>query len=248
MTRIRTLKPEMWGDEGLGRCSIAARLLFVGIITQADDEGRFRSAPPLLRSVIFPYEDMIGSDVEGMLVELEREGLIRRYVAKGENFGDLPGWSRHQKVSHPTESSIPPYNPEDSGAAPEDSGIIPTSSASRESLPIPSLPVVGEDSTRARDEQWDALAEVFGYSPEGQSEQRLWGKLVRELRGMKADRDAIIAAAVRYHAAMPNVELTPSALVKHYERLMKGYQIPKSKSAAGRSLELSRQHRIQEAR
>lgn len=238
----------MWSDEALGRCSVPARLLFVGIITQADDVGRFRSAPALLRSAIFPYDDIASREVDEMLAELEREGLIRRYAAKGESFGDLPGWSRHQRVSHPSDSGIPPYNPEDSGVAPEDSGNSPTSSASRESFPIPSLPVVVEDSTRARDEQWDALAEVFGYSPQGQSEQRLWGKLTKELRGMKADHDAILAAAVRYHAAMPSVELTPSALVKHYERLMRGYQIPKSKTPAGRSMELSRLHRVQEAR
>jgi hypothetical protein len=118
--RIRSLKPDIWKDEKLGRCSIGARLLFVGLISQADDEGRFRSAPPLLRASIFPHDDPLAGlngqipgigggslDVDGWLDELTDARLIRLYEVRGERYGDLPGWARHQRVDHPRASELP---------------------------------------------------------------------------------------------------------------------------------------------
>jgi hypothetical protein len=42
MSRIRTIKPEFWEDEGNGRLSALARLLFIATFNMADDEGRLR--------------------------------------------------------------------------------------------------------------------------------------------------------------------------------------------------------------
>lgn len=119
--RIRTLKPEIWEDEKLGRCSIGARLLFIGLITQADDEGRFKAAPTTLRARVFPHDDPLehangqlpgigagGLDVDGWLDELAAAGIVRLYEVRGERFGDLPGWLKHQRIQRPSPSTIPP--------------------------------------------------------------------------------------------------------------------------------------------
>lgn len=124
--RIRTLKPDIWQDRHLGRLPVGARLLFIGIITQADDEGRFRAELPLLRAAVFPFDDSIAGDtgaLPGLFAELdiagwlalleqagrtsERPGLVRLYEVKGERFGDLPTWSSHQRIDSPRPSKLP---------------------------------------------------------------------------------------------------------------------------------------------
>ncbi len=75
-------------------------------------------------------------------------------------------------------------------------------------------------AARPRNEQWDGLVAVFLYSPKGKTEQGHWGKLCAELKRMEATAQMIEVAAERYRKTMPDVELTPAALVRHYERLM----------------------------
>lgn len=108
MPRIRSLKPEIWDDEALGACTRDARLLFVGLITQADDSGRFRAAPALLRASIFPYDEKLTKDrVEVWIDELADAGLVSLYTVKRERYGEFPTWSSHQKIDRPSESKIP---------------------------------------------------------------------------------------------------------------------------------------------
>lgn len=108
MPRIRTLKPECWQDAGMGRLSRDARLLFVGLITQADDDGRLVAEPALLRAQIFPYDHDLDLDtIATWLLELERERLLVLYMHGRERFAALPSWHRHQKINRKTESRIP---------------------------------------------------------------------------------------------------------------------------------------------
>jgi hypothetical protein len=100
---------------------------------------------------------------------------------------------------------------------------------------------------RPRNEQWDGLEAVFSYSASGK-EAPLWGKLTIELRDLGATKPSIEEAARRYRLDMPTVTLTPSALVKHYQRLMatpiaraNGRQSP-----AEATLELAREARMKE--
>lgn len=126
------------------------------------------------------------------------------------------------------------------------------SEAKRNPVPVP-IPIE-EDSLRSsssaivtnrpRNEEWDGLAAVFGYSAAG-AEAKLWGRLVVELRALGATKPSIEEAARRYSAHMPTVTLTPTALVKHYQRLTAGPATPTSNGRVGqkadRTLELARQ-------
>lgn len=101
---------------------------------------------------------------------------------------------------------------------------------------------------RPRNEQWDGLATVFGYTPTTRSEQSLWGRLAKDLANANATTETITEAATRYQAAMPSVELTPTALVKHYERLMAGRTTKNGKpGTAQHTLALARQAAAREA-
>jgi hypothetical protein len=106
--RIRTIKPEMFEDERIGGVSRDARLLFVALITLADDAGRCRGSAAHIRGQRYAYdEDVTPSMVEGWLRELCVAGLITVYVHEGQRYAHLTRWDRHQKVDRPSASKLP---------------------------------------------------------------------------------------------------------------------------------------------
>ena len=97
--RIRSIKPDVWDDEALGECSTSARLLFVGLITQADDDGRLPGNPRWIASKVYPYDDDITSaDIKGWLAELDGVDVVRLYEAAGKTYISLPAWDSHQTI------------------------------------------------------------------------------------------------------------------------------------------------------
>lgn len=106
--RIRTLKPEVWQDERFVDVSLPARLFYVGLITQADDHGRQSANQALLRSRIFPFDELELSAIDEWLDELQRGGLVERYEAAGRTYLSLISWLDDQRVEKPTTSKIPP--------------------------------------------------------------------------------------------------------------------------------------------
>lgn len=57
MARIRTIKPEFWEDEKIGRLPVPCRLFFIGCWNFADDYGVIKGNAALLKSQIFPYDE-----------------------------------------------------------------------------------------------------------------------------------------------------------------------------------------------
>lgn len=98
MARIRTIKPEFFHDEKVGRLSPRARLLFVGTWVIADDYGTFRASSSYLRAQIFPFDELGVSQVADLLDEVNRLGLVRTFEVRGERYGVVAGWIKHQKV------------------------------------------------------------------------------------------------------------------------------------------------------
>jgi hypothetical protein len=107
MARIRSIKPEYWSDERMATVGLEARLLFIGLLNLADDEGRLRGHPALIRGALFPYDDLTNAQVAGWLEELEAAGRIQRYQADGESFVWVRNFGKHQKIDHPSASKLP---------------------------------------------------------------------------------------------------------------------------------------------
>lgn len=104
MPRISTVKPELFMSMSLARVSRDARLLFIGLLTQADPYGKLPDAPKMLAGTVFPHdEDATAARVDEWLAELDKVGCIERYTVDGERAGSyisLPGWEDHQKIAH----------------------------------------------------------------------------------------------------------------------------------------------------
>lgn len=98
MARIRTIKPEFWGDEKLAPMSPITRLVFLGLISMADDRGRLTDSVKRVDAYVFPETD----DTAGpSLHELARNGRIRRgLTSSGQRIIEITNW-RHQKIERP---------------------------------------------------------------------------------------------------------------------------------------------------
>jgi len=82
MARIRTIKPEFFKNEDIAELPALVRLLFIGLWTQADREGKLEDRPKRLKIEIFPYDDF---DINEGLNMLQDRGFIARYSAENEN-------------------------------------------------------------------------------------------------------------------------------------------------------------------
>lgn len=105
MPRIRTIKPEFWTDEKLSLLDATTRLVFLGLISHADDAGRLVDNTKLLDGLIFPNTD---DTCEQALKTLARLSRISRYVSSsGQALIQIVRFSDHQKVDHPSKYVLP---------------------------------------------------------------------------------------------------------------------------------------------
>ena len=112
MSRIRTVKPELFKHEDLFDAELSSglplRLAFIGLFTVADREGRFRWKPRTLKLDVLPHDTI---DFAAVLNALEQAGFIRRYEVNGEAFGWIPTFTKHQRFSGKEaelKSELPP--------------------------------------------------------------------------------------------------------------------------------------------
>lgn len=108
MARIRTVKPEFWQHPKVTRVSRDARLLFLGLLNEADDAGKMRYASKRLAGVLFgDDEDVTATEVDAWVDELEDALLVQRYEVEDAPYLIVPGFTEHQKINRPTESKLP---------------------------------------------------------------------------------------------------------------------------------------------
>lgn len=109
MPRIRTLKPEHRQHRKVGALDHVSYRLWVGMILEADDEGRLVYDPEALRVLIFGYHVKVHREiVESSTNALARLGLVCRYAVEGQEYVSFPSWHDHQKIDRPRPSLLPP--------------------------------------------------------------------------------------------------------------------------------------------
>jgi len=104
--RKRLISPEFFQHDGLGTCSLRARLLFVGLWTICDKAGRMRWNSLVVHGQLFPFER--DADIDAAVAELARVGSVRLYRVGSREYLEIPSWLDHQRP-HPkeAESSLP---------------------------------------------------------------------------------------------------------------------------------------------
>ncbi|MEK9723290.1 MAG: hypothetical protein VW405_07375 [Rhodospirillaceae bacterium] len=100
MARIRFIKPELFDDVKLGTMPPLARLLFIGLWTLADREGRLEDEPQRIKVRVLPYDH--DCNIDALLDTLCAAGCIQRYVADGKRVLAVSNFTKHQRP-HPKE-------------------------------------------------------------------------------------------------------------------------------------------------
>lgn len=109
MARMRSIKPGFFLNDELAEVPPLGRLLFAGLWTIADREGRLEDRPRQIKVQTLPWDDC---DVDALLADLERHGFVVRYQVDGRRYIAIPSWSRHQTPHIQERASIIPPPPE----------------------------------------------------------------------------------------------------------------------------------------
>jgi hypothetical protein len=105
MARSRILKPGFFTNELLAELPFAGRLLFAGLWTLADREGRLEDRPKRIKAALFPWDEV---DVDPLLVALESRGFIDRYDGGGYPLIQIAKFNEHQTPHQRETASIHP--------------------------------------------------------------------------------------------------------------------------------------------
>lgn len=105
MARSRNIKPGFFTNEDLVELDFATRLLFAGLWTVADKEGRLEDRPKKIKIDIFPADSV---DVDTMLQSLHDRGFIVRYTLSTGKFIQIETWAKHQNPHHTEKASVIP--------------------------------------------------------------------------------------------------------------------------------------------
>ena len=129
MARSRNIKPGFFTNDELAECSAYARLLFAGLWTIADREGRGEDRPKKIKVLTLPFDDV---NIEELMQTLSSHGFIRRYESEGEKYFQINNWSKHQNPHHKEVASVIPAPTEHKDTVCD--GYIPLSNTIRDRI------------------------------------------------------------------------------------------------------------------
>lgn len=140
MARIRTIKPEFWADEKLSPLDPLTRLVFLGLVSMADDAGRLHDNIKIIDAFIFPNSDDSSRDALAKLSRISR--IIQGKTASGQKVIQIVGWAKHQKVDHPNWAACLPELVTDSDDKPIREAFANDSRGVRD--PLATLPTTND--------------------------------------------------------------------------------------------------------
>ena len=108
MPSRRMIDPCFWMSETMASLTMQQRLLFIGLFSNADDQGRLRAHPSLIRSMVFPYEDVPIEDIQRDLGALKGIHSIYVYAADDKPYLQIVNWWKYQSPQWAYPSDIPP--------------------------------------------------------------------------------------------------------------------------------------------
>lgn len=127
MARSRNIKPSFFINDELAEIDPLGRLLFIGLWTIADREGRLEYRPARIKIETLPYDNC---DIEKLLEDLETRSFILTYFHEGSRYIQITNFCKHQNPHrNEKESEIPAPDvieklPEHSDTTPEITGTV----------------------------------------------------------------------------------------------------------------------------
>src|SRR3972149_2589182 len=97
MARKRSLDPDIWGDSKFLKLSTFAKVIFLGCISLADDEGILEVSPITIKFKLGLLESE--QDIEISLIKLQELQMIVLY--QNNELAYLPNFLKHQTIQFP---------------------------------------------------------------------------------------------------------------------------------------------------
>jgi len=107
MPRKRQIDPDIWTSEQVLTLPIEARLLFIGMISHADDEGRLRGSPLSLKAAIFPGDTCSLENIKAWRNAIVANKLAVCYANEGSEYLWLPSFKKFQYMTKRFPSKLP---------------------------------------------------------------------------------------------------------------------------------------------
>ena len=170
MARIRSVHPGLFTDEAFVSLTPVARVLLIGIWTEADDMGAFEWKPIQLKMRVLPVDNV---DVGALMTEIAGVNMIAQYRVDGRQYGAIRNFGRFQrpkkpKSVHPMPSEWRKYaatdgassEPDDDegGSGSEPKAVEPTTVPKKSELKVvqagsssPPVPTKSEKSPQMED-------------------------------------------------------------------------------------------------
>ncbi len=111
MASRRMIDPAIWQSESMAELTREQRLLFIGLFSNADDQGRLRGNANLIRSIVFPFdEDIPTEQIKSDLEAIAAQGCIVMYEIEGKEFIQVVHWWDYQSPqwAYPSKYPAPP--------------------------------------------------------------------------------------------------------------------------------------------
>lgn len=127
MARQRFIHPDIWKDPTFGKLPEGEQVMFIGLFSIADDDGRTVADPAYLRSELFAYKDFTTKKVKSLRDSVaQKVESVCLYTVGTVDYIALLKWSEYQKPKYPKASKLPPPFPEGSpNLPPEDPDVPP---------------------------------------------------------------------------------------------------------------------------
>lgn len=126
MSRARNIKPGFFKNDLLVELPFEWRILFVGLWTEADRDGRLEDRPTKLKMALFPADSV---DVNAGLQALHDKGFILRYSVGESKYIQVLAWGKHQNPHVKEAKSTIPAPGEHGASTVQDTAKADTSRA-----------------------------------------------------------------------------------------------------------------------
>lgn len=107
MPNRRMIHASIWQDEDIAGLTDRQQLLFIGLFSNADDQGRLKGHPMLIKSLVFPYRDISSEDMLADLGAITAAAAVLQYQIDGKAYIQLTQWWEYQQLQWAKPSSLP---------------------------------------------------------------------------------------------------------------------------------------------
>ena len=96
MVKRRMIHDCIWQSEGFAALTYRQRCLWIGLITTADDQGRARAHPGLVRAAVFPFDVIAQDEIEADLQAIVDCEMLLIYQVGNKAYYQVLNWWEYQ--------------------------------------------------------------------------------------------------------------------------------------------------------